>query len=198
MVHSKWSINGNHNHQSPVPLLILLGGKGSSFFNQPQGTEACFWTKFLSVSSKVNSEKAPRVATKHSLSWAETKPERSLERENQVYHQKEFGAWGGREKAYLFISKTQILLPLVKGKFTPFEISEQSETLNEFLIASKLRNNIRKNKGASWKNRQGKRRRKMCPTCFCLWLDNLWGSGTCQKENISFLSPLAIVIRIYM
>lgn len=178
LVHSKSSINGNHSHQSPVPLLILLDGNCSSFLINPE-TEACFWAKFLSVSSKANSAWAPRIATKWSFLWAETKPERwSLEIEPSLPPR---GIWGWRisvegerKLTYLTLEDYQILLSLVKGKFTPFEISKQSETSSEFLIFSNLKNDINKNEEQQTRIVQ----EKNMATCFCLWLDSQWGSGT--------------------
>lgn len=179
LVHSKSSINGNHSHQSPVPLLILLDGNCSSLLINPKGLGLVSGQSSWVWAQKLTGRGPQGLPPNDPSSEQKQSQKEEVWRENHVYHHEAFKAGefqlrGEGKLTYLTLEDYQILLSLVKGKFTPFEISKQSETSSEFLIFSNLKNDISKNEAQQTRKVQ----EKSMATCFCLWLDSQWGSGT--------------------
>ena len=128
------------NSSVPRPPFNLRW-KGLIISYQAKRTETCFWEKFLCVNSEANSTRAPRVASKGFLLWTSENPERGVRGENYLNHQRSLGLakcsdWRGGEVHLFKPEDHQILLLSVRGKFMPFEISKQSETLGESLVIS--------------------------------------------------------------
>lgn len=164
LVHSKSSINGNHSHQSPVPLLILLDGNCSSFLINPKrlrlvsGQSSWVWAQKLTVwgpqGLPPNGPSSEQKQSQKDEVW----------RENHVYHQEAFEAGevqlrGEGKLTYLTLEDYQILLSLVKGKFTPLKSLNNQKPRVSFWFSLILKMTLAKMRN----NRQGKCRRKIWP-----------------------------------